>query len=363
MQDGEAVAAFLAAIPRFEGAGLPAVDPSTVKDVHCRSIARLWAGMGHVYELTAAGVTIIAKRVQLPASCGGIGDERKRASYHVEASFYANGIASQLAAAGCALPLPLHVSREPTIFITMTQLEGRRGGLDAAETRAALEWLARLHATFWGHTRADAAVGIGLQPQGTYWYLDTRPDELESMPTRGWEGRLRLAAGAIDARLKAERYQTIVHGDAKDANMLFSAGGGGGGEGVRVAMYDFQYCGKASPAKDLAYLLTCASSGGLSEDGEALRYYLDRLAQALPQGETPPAFADMYDALILSYADLGRWMSGWGWWGHDLRGKIEPLLDRLDGGKPLASEEAYSVAMQREYPCAGRECKYKDGRS
>ena len=228
MQDGEAVAAFLAAIPRFEGAGLPAVDPSTVKDVHCRSIARLWAGMGHVYELTAAGVTIIAKRVQLPASCGGIGDERKRASYHVEASFYANGIASQLAAAGCALPLPLHVSREPTIFITMTQLEGRRGGLDAAETRAALEWLARLHATFWGHTRADAAVGIGLQPQGTYWYLDTRPDELESMPTRGWEGRLRLAAGAIDARLKAERYQTIVHGDAKDANMLFSAGGGGG---------------------------------------------------------------------------------------------------------------------------------------
>ena len=44
------------------------------------------------------------------------------------------------------------------------------------------------------------------------------------MPTRGWEGRLRLAAKGLDARLKADAMQTIVHGDAKDANMLFAGG-------------------------------------------------------------------------------------------------------------------------------------------
>ena len=52
----------------------------------------------------------------------------------------------------------------------------------------------------------------------------------------------------------------------------------------------------------------------------------------------------------LALADLGRWMSGWGWWGHDLSHRIKPLLDTLDGGKPLASEEAYREAVWRVYP-------------
>jgi len=39
-----------------------------------------------------------------------------------------------------------------------------------------------------------------------------------------------------------------------------------------------------------------------------------------------------------------------GWWGHDLRGKIEPLLLRLDGGKKLPDEAAYVAAMHRELP-------------
>jgi len=47
-------------------------------------------------------------------------------------------------------------------------------------------------------------------------------------------------------------------------------------------------------------------------------------------------------------------MSGWGWWGHDLRHKIEPLLDRLDGGTALASEGAYREAVEREFPVARR---------
>ncbi len=39
---------------------------------------------------------------------------------------------------------------------------------------------------------------------------------------RGWEGRLRLAARAIDERLKADPHQTVCHGDPKEENMLFA---------------------------------------------------------------------------------------------------------------------------------------------
>jgi hypothetical protein len=66
-------------------------------------------------------------------------------------------------------------SRSDGITIVMTKLRGRSGGsMMAAETRAVLSWLARMHAEFWG-ARADVAVREGgLQAQGCYWYLDTR---------------------------------------------------------------------------------------------------------------------------------------------------------------------------------------------
>ena len=82
------------------------------------------------------------------------------------------------------------------------------------------------------------------------------------MPTRGWEGRLRLAAKAIDERLKADPMQSVVHGDPKDANFYFAADG-------TPQLYDFQYCGKACPAKDVAYCLCCGSSAW--DDADAWR--------------------------------------------------------------------------------------------
>lgn len=98
-------------------------------------------------------------------------------------------------------------------------------GTDFQNVWQVLAWLARMHAEYWG-ARADAAVAPtpegGLQTQGCYWYLDTRPDEHAAMPTRGWEGRLRLAAKAIDLRLKLDPLQTICHGDAKKENMLLT---------------------------------------------------------------------------------------------------------------------------------------------
>lgn len=61
------------------------------------------------------------------------------------------------------------------------------------------------------------------------------------MGTQGWIGRLKLAARAIDLRLKADPMQSICHGDAKGANVIYAKGG----DGILVPLvYDFQYCGK-----------------------------------------------------------------------------------------------------------------------
>lgn len=42
------------------------------------------------------------------------------------------------------------------------------------------------------------------------------------MSSAGWMGRLKLAARAIDARLKSDPMQTVCHGDAKGANILYA---------------------------------------------------------------------------------------------------------------------------------------------
>eukprot|EP00667_Euglena_gracilis_P021315 EG_transcript_23280 len=277
--------------------------------------------MGHIYELQVVRggrpvAAVIAKRVRLPATCSSLGDQRKKVSYEVEAAFYGNGHAMRILAAGCHVPFPLHVetSRAEGVTICMSKLPGRKGWLDEAHARAALTGLARLHALYWG-PRADVAAAPGpeggLQTQGCYWHLDTRPEELAAMPSRGWEGRLKLAARAIDQRLKADPCQTVCHGDPKDDNLLFTEEGG-----APVAhFHDFQYCGKAPPTKDLAYFFCCAS-GAPQAEGRLLEHYHRELSALLSaQGDPSPPLPALRESLELSYCDLGRWMSGWGWWG------------------------------------------------
>ena len=106
----------------------------------------------------------------------------------------------------------LHVPRQlPALLHTLSN----------TQAYAALGWLVILHGAFWGAARADAVVRTsGLQAQGCLWDLDARPEELERIPETGWTSRLRHAARGVDMRLKADRCQTIVHGDAKAENML-----------------------------------------------------------------------------------------------------------------------------------------------
>ena len=304
-------------------------DPTVTSVSSTSQIATLWAGMGSIVKVkcqTSAGSerTIIAKHIRCrnPRS---FGDKRKAASYHVEAAFYSKYSAELSDQHICCKGLHVEDNsggekgdEEAKITIVMTPLPNatiHRMSDDTA--RAAVRSVARLHAHFWGRSKSEAAVRNGLAPQGTYWYLDTRPDEYDAMSRHGLSGKLKRAARDIDEALKSHMYQTICHGDLKSCNMSLSA------DPRHVTFVDFQYVGKACCAKDLAYLFVCGMDVDDDfeerQEEEMLRLYIDELrtngvGDVGNDDGTVPTIDVLRDALDLAYCDLYRWMLGWGVW-------------------------------------------------
>ena len=340
---------------------LPSIDASV--DVSClnegdistKSLCRLWAGMGTIIvvktETESSTHEFIVKHVVPPRrKSRSLGDRRKADSYLVEANFYEKLAPRLIEEHGLALPVPYHVERDDgndEVIICMSRLPGSPAYLDSSESiNSVLDWLSTIHAATWGTAEeVDALVEeVGLQPTGTYWHLDTRPDEHSNMSRRGWEGRLRLAARAIDERLKRDAMQCCVHGDAKDANILLDHDGAT----MTARMYDLQYCGRGCPAVDLAYFL-CVAVGGV--DRIYIEYYHQRLVEKLRgRGRRDvPALNDLEESIDLALCDFQRFMCGWGQWGSDIGDNVLGVLQRLDEGKALESEDAYCDAMLREY--------------
>jgi hypothetical protein len=314
-------------------------------DWQVKRTCSLWGGKGFVYEITTIP-PIIIKYVSESGDplAMSLSDRRKAESYQVEANFYER-VAPFLLEKHLKIPRPLYVERRETqVVICMSKLTGETPYLQDPHTRAVLQWLATLHAATWGGTERHPNLTGLLQPVGTYWHLDTRPDEHASMKQKGWQGRLKLAARALDNRLKRDSMQCCCHGDAKEANMLFSREG----DTIVVGMYDFQYAGWGTPTRDLSYFLSVAAH---DNSLELLRFYHTELLQKLgdDQQHAAPSFEALQDSLEIAYADWVRFQCGWGFWGADLTDRVISLLDRLDGGSNLGTEEAYEQAMQREY--------------
>lgn len=330
-------------------------SPQQRYDIQVRNLCRLWGGMGYVYQIEVGSCTleIIVKQVSPTGNDKkklSLGDRRKADSYECEANFYQH-LAPLLLRKGLEIPIPLHVERGDNgeMTICMTKLHGGESSCNNLEgdeeTKAVLRWLATLHAATWGPMADKAVDEFGLQPQGTYWYLETRPDEHASIRSKGWEGRLKRAAKAIDERLKRDPMQCCVHGDAKRANMLFRYSTQ---DPLVVEMYDFQYCGKAPPTKDLAYFL-CVAADDDNASSYYLEYYHGQLLGRLAKSLNYPTLEELQDSLDLANCDWARFMAGWGFWGNDISKDVIRVLDRLDGGKDLGSEDAYRVAVLREY--------------
>lgn len=283
----------------------------------------LWSGYGEIQRVELDGYeheSVIVKHVAPPSPARRWDDATRRSharklrSYAVEMAWY-QSYALRLGAE-CRVPRLLgSVSDQERWVFVLEDLDrvgypGRHrflgAGLDAAAVERCLVWLARFHATFLG------SCPEGLWATGTYWHLDTRPDELLRM-TRP---RLQSAATALDVRLKSAKFQSFVHGDAKVDNFCFAAEDAAVAV-ADVAAVDFQYVGGGVGVKDIAYFFSsiwgAAECEGQATD--ALDYYFGRLREAL-SGRLTPLTADALEqewrALYpVAWADFYRFLDGW----------------------------------------------------
>lgn len=184
----------------------------------------------------------------------------------------------------------------------------RAESLTPERSKVCLRWLAAFHSRFLTKNPTPAWPE-GLWPKGSYWHLDTRPDELENME----DSPLKQYAKSIDRHLHECTHKTLVHGDAKVANFCFSH------DGSEVAAVDFQYVGGGCGIKDVVYFLgSCLSEEECEQHYEALLdEYFVTLRQALstpllPNGIDPDALETEWRALFsFAWADFHRFILGW----------------------------------------------------
>lgn len=282
-----------------------------------QTVQELWDGYGWIRRIQLQGGevdSVIVKLIDPPAGRGSaqqqtLSHRRKLKSYRVESCWYTDW--APRCAGVCRLPYCYAVEKSGSrMVLVLEDLDTagfplRTERPDRWQMELMLGWLAEFHALFLGE------VPDGLWKNGSYWHLDTRPDELEQIRQQP----LRAAAGKLDLLLKRCRFKTILHGDAKPANFCF-------GSDTGAAAVDFQYTGGGCGMKDVAYLMDCYLDGGSTGTREAqlLDFYFDRLHQALVRQEREAVFSSLeeewralYPAALL---DFDRFMAGWspGWY-------------------------------------------------
>jgi hypothetical protein len=274
-------------------------------------VQSLWGGYGELVRLHLDGgsrASVVLKDIAPPRGGVAPDDEaarshtRKCRSYDVEVAFYRTH--ARHTNARCRVPeaLATHVA-EGRWRLLLEDLDAagfplRRRGREAPELAVCLRWLAAFHAAFLGREPR------GLWPKGTYWHLDTRPDELARTRAR----ELHAAAAGFDRALDGARFQTLVHGDAKPANFGFTR------DGSAVAAVDFQYVGGGCGMKDVAYLLYGELSPRTREG--LIELYFLALREALSRREVEPEEIAALEAewrglYPIACADFVRFLAGW----------------------------------------------------
>ncbi|MBO6792365.1 MAG: DUF1679 domain-containing protein [Balneolaceae bacterium] len=270
-------------------------------------IQELWSGYGEIMRFGLKGAemeNVIVKHVQLqnkndhPRGWNtDIGHQRKLKSYEVETTWYENFSARSIA----RLPHCLNIAKQgDEVLIVMEDLDEagfdlRKSYVSWDEITECLKWLAQFHASFMD------VEPTGLWETGTYWHLDTRPQELEALS----DHNLKIAAPLIDQKLNACNYKTFVHGDAKLANFCFSKDG-------KVAGVDFQYVGGGCGMKDVAYFIgSCLNEDDCERlEDQILDTYFGFLNQELGSKahEIETEWAPLYR---VAWADFHRFLKGW----------------------------------------------------
>ncbi|TRX70445.1 oxidoreductase family protein [Carboxylicivirga sp. M1479] len=278
-------------------------------------IQNLWSGYGKIIRVSLKGSdisSVVVKHVKLPDTNNhprgwntDFSHLRKLKSYQVETAWYE--FYNQQCDNTCRTPHCLalkHIGDE--VLMVMEDLDAsgfpeRLASVGWTEIKTCLNWLANFHATFMNASREK------LWDVGTYWHLDTRPDELKIMDDMA----LKNAAPIIDQQLRQSPFQTLVHGDAKLANFCFSP------NGDQVAAVDFQYIGGGCGMKDVAYFV---GSCLYEDDCEAMEkqildYYFKALREVVsvkkPEINMDELEQDWRRLYPLAWTDFHRFLKGW----------------------------------------------------
>ena len=289
----------------FQSVILEATGASGI--VETTTIQSLWSGYGKIIRVQLADAvrkSVVVKLVQLPEERNhprgwntDIGHQRKLKSYQVETEWYAHYAQRSKARLPQCLALE---SQEEKVLMVLEDLDEagfplRKESVSWIEVSACLRWLAQFHASFLGQEPE------GLWKKGTYWQLETRPQELEALS----DLPLKKAAQLIDQKLDSCQYLTLVHGDAKLANFCFS-------KNERVAAVDFQYVGGGCGMKDVAYFIGSCLPEKECEELEEKILHTYFLALATAMGEKNEALEREWREMYrYAWADFHRFLKGW----------------------------------------------------
>lgn len=273
-------------------------------------IQELWSGYGEILRIYLNDSTsVICKHIQWPNEINhprgwstNFSHKRKVKSYEVEINFYQSHTQNNL----CQTPQYIASKQSnDTVFFLLEDLNTRGfthrpTALTEPEIKSCVSWLANFHAQYLEQEPTS------LWSTGTYWNLETRPDELEALTNK----ELKKAASKFDLALKNVP-QTIVHGDAKLANFCFDK------NRSSVAAVDFQYVGGGCGMKDLTYFMSsCLDSDECENfEKEILDFYFSELKHAL-QGANKSLDLEKLEAswrhvYPIAWADFYRFLEGW----------------------------------------------------
>ncbi|MBK24711.1 MAG: choline kinase [Halobacteriovorax sp.] len=283
--------------------------------IEIKAIQELWSGYGVLNRVTTEKTSVIEKLINIERGKNhprgwdtDFSHQRKAKSYEVEMNFYKNfnneipfAYSPRFLAAG---------KRGHQQYLILEDLKTKcfspKASVNDEEIKLCLKWLAKFHAHYLGTSPT------GLWEIGTYWHLDTRPDEFKAIE----DIELKKAAPLIDKKLNAAKFKTFVHGDAKLANFLFSD--------TEAAAVDFQYIGGGVGVKDLAYFLSSIYREDDLEKYEAkwLDYYFGELNNL----EVEKEWRGLYP---YAWCDFYRFLKGWSPGHPKLNSYSEKMKDKV----------------------------------
>ena len=272
-------------------------------------IQELWSGYGSLNRVKLDNCTVILKLIKFPDDVvhprgwnSNLSHQRKVNSYNFEKNWYKKynlqieqSYTPRLIASGEIEQLQYLILEDLQDLSFYPQVE-----ISNTQVKLTLKWLAYFHAKYLNSPTK------GLWTIGTYWNLETRPDEFNEIKDQA----LKEAAPLIDLKLNTAKYKTLVHGDAKLANFLYN-------DNNQCAAVDFQYVGGGVGIKDVAYFFSSIYQEDelAKKDKVLLDYYFLELRNALSKfghenqlDEIEKEWRELYN---YAWSDFYRFLVGW----------------------------------------------------